>query len=451
MEKQMIIGYLRVSTLEQSLGQQQRAIIDYCESHNMVIDKFISDEGISAYSKSFEERNGMLEVLKLAEANKISDLIIFESSRISRRYGESVSLFDRLTMRGIKIHSVVDNGVINAQDIDQLMNAFRSYMNQQSSKLTSERIKAKLSMMKDNGIYCGGSVLWGFKVVDRKVVTDDDMKDTVVEFFNDYISHGAKYCIDKYNLNSRVVLNKRIKNEAYIEIVGADLFNYANKVRIDRVCRKDYVSKTNKSNRLFEGLLYHNCGKKLYLSKQNNGSYYRCYDKCSGTRKTYKADILEDIIESEIVEVFNDLSYEKLKEQYLLRIEKLKLIYEVELDTVKAESEHIKNQLKQLKKKLAHFLCEDDVNSNVIHNISNLISDNETELTILEERKKEVSAKWNHVSNKIEKQLRHIDNILNAKEIYMNSSIEAKKSILCIIINKIIVSDYENIKILLNI
>ena len=285
----MIIAYLRVSTTEQTIAQQQKAINEYAAAHNLVIDKIYSDEGISAYSKTFEAREGLLEILELSEQGLVSDLLLFETSRISRRYGESVSLIERLTMKGVRIHSVVDNGVINQNDIDSLMNAFRSYMNQQSSKLTSERIKAKLAHLRQQGLYTGGSVAWGFTVVDNRVVPDEELRPVIVQFFNDYIAFGASYCLEKYHINNSMTLNKRIKNEAYKELVGEELYNHANKVRTSRACRKSYSTKTNRSKWLFEGMLHHTCGKKLYLSVQTDDTYYRCYRCSSTSRKLYKA------------------------------------------------------------------------------------------------------------------------------------------------------------------
>lgn len=444
----MVIAYLRVSTMEQTIEQQQKAINEYAATHNLVIDKIYSDEGISAYSKTFEAREGLLEILNLAEQGLISDLLLFESSRLSRRYGESVSLIERLTMKGVRIHSIVDNGVINQNDIDSLMNAFRSYMNQQSSKLTSERIKAKLAHLKEQGLYIGGSVTWGFKVVDRKVVPDEELRPLIEQFFTDYINYGTSYVMEHYGLN-RVTINKRIKNEDYIQIVGPDLWNQANKVRTSRVCRKDYTSRTNRSHALFEGLLYHCCGKKLYISYQTNGMYYRCYDCTSNTRKTYTGPRLERLIESEIARVFDNLSYEKLEEQYLLKIEKLKLVLELEQTSIDAEIESIEKTIANLKKKLTHFLCEDGSDSIVKH-IGDLISENEKQIDSLLANKAEISARYYSLNDKIDAQLNNINNLLNAKEIYNNASIESKKTILQLIIDKIIVNE-DDIQIHLNI
>ena len=447
----MIIAYLRVSTTDQTIAQQRKAIEDYAAAHNLVIDKVFSDEGISAYSKTFDAREGLLEILKLSEQGLVSDLILFETSRISRRYGESVSLFDKLTTKGIHIHSVVDGGVINAQEIDQLMLAFRSYMNQQSSKLTSERIKAKLAHLKQQGLYTGGSVTWGFTVVDRRVVPDEELRPTIIQFFNDYIAFGASYCLEKYHIGNPVTLNKRIKNEAYKELVGEELWKHANKVRASRACRKSYSSKTNRSKWLYEGLLYHDCGKKLYLSVHGDGSsYYRCYRCNSTSRKMYKAKELEALLEAELMTVFSNLSYEKLEEQYLLKTEKLKLVLELEIKSLETEIEAAEKQLTTLKNKLTHFLCEEDSDI-VVKQISELITNKIAEISSLKTDRDEAVIRLSSANNKEQKQLNQINNLLDAKDIYINASVESKKAVLHLIVDKVIVRDYDALDIFLHI
>ena len=446
----MIIAYTRVSSETQTLEQQKKAINEYAAAHSLIVDKFIEDFGISAYRKTFEAREGLLEILNLAEQGLVSDLILFESSRLSRRYGESVSLIERLTMKGVKIHSIVDNGIINQNDLDSLMNAFRSYMNQNASKLTSERIKSKLAHLRQQGLYTGGSVTWGFKVVDKRVVPDEELRPVITQFFKDYIAFGASYCLDKYKINNPVTLNKRIKNEAYKEIVDEDLWQHANKVRASRACRKSYSSKTNRSKWLFEGLLTHCCGKKLYLSSQTDGTYYRCYRCNSQRRKLYKAPMIEKVIQDELMDVFANLSYEKLEEQYLLKTEKLKLVLELEVKSLDTEIEAAEKQLTTLKSRLTHFLCEDGSDM-VINQISELITNKVEEIASLKTDRDEAMIRLSNASNKEQKQMDQIRNLLDAKDIYLNASIEGKKSVLHLIVDRIIVSDYDDIEIFLHI
>ncbi len=446
----MIIGYMRVSSETQTLEQQKKAINEYASAHNLTIDKFIEDFGISAYSKTFEAREGLLEVLTLAEQGLVSDLILFESSRLSRRYGESVGLIERLTMKGVKIHSIVDNGIINQNDLDSLMNAFRSYMNQNASKLTSERIKSKLAHLRQQGLYTGGTVTWGFKVVDRRVVPDEDLRPVIVQFFKDYVAFGASYCLDRYHIGNAVTLNKRIKNEAYKEIVGDELWSHANKVRASRACRKSYKANTSRSRWLFEGQLTHSCGKKLYLSVQTNCTYYRCYNCNSTGRKLYKAKELELLLEEELIKVLDSLSHEELEKRYLLRLEKLKLVLELEVKALDTEIEAAEKQLATLRNRLSHFLCEDGSDA-IVKQISELITNKIAEIGQLKTDRDEATIKLSNANNKEQEQLNQIANLLDAKKIYMNSSTEGKKAVLHLIVDNIIVSEYDDIDIFLHI
>lgn len=446
----MIIGYMRVSSETQTLEQQKKAINEYASAHNLTIDKFIEDFGISAYSKTFEAREGLLEVLTLAEQGLVSDLILFESSRLSRRYGESVGLIERLTMKGVKIHSIVDNGIINQNDLDSLMNAFRSYMNQNASKLTSERIKSKLAHLRQQGLYTGGSVTWGFTVVDRKVVPDEELRPVIIQFFKDYIAFGASYCLDKYHINNAVTLNKRIKNEAYKEIVGDELWSHTNKVRASRACRKSYKANTNRSRWLFEGQLTHSCGKKLYLSVQTNCTYYRCYNCSSTGRKLYKAKELELLLEEELIKVLDSLSHEELKKRYLLRLEKLKLVLELEVKALDTEIEAAEKQLNTLRSRLSHFLCEDGSDA-IVKQISELITNKIAEISELKADRDEAIIKLSSANNKEQEQLNQIANLLDAKKIYMNATTEGKKAVLHLIVDNIIVSEYDKLDIFLHI
>ena len=91
---QINVAYLRCSTDIQDVKHQENSIQDYCTKNNIIIDKVIKDEGISAYSKDVTYRKGFQEVLHLGHQGKIDNLVVFESSRISRRFIEGQTMID---------------------------------------------------------------------------------------------------------------------------------------------------------------------------------------------------------------------------------------------------------------------------------------------------------------------------------------------------------------------
>ena len=133
------------------MQHQESSIIDYCRRNNIVIDRTIKDEGISAFRKDVSARDGFTEVLDMAQKGLIDNLIIFETSRISRNFIEGQTVVDTLTKCNVKIHCVTDNAIINESELNQLMNAFKFFFNQKASKETGERVKSAQQFLRSQG------------------------------------------------------------------------------------------------------------------------------------------------------------------------------------------------------------------------------------------------------------------------------------------------------------
>jgi hypothetical protein len=164
----------------------------------------------------------------------------------------------------------------------------------------------------------------------------------------------------------------------------------------------------------------------------------------------YKAKELEALLEAELMAVFANLSYEKLEEQYLLKTEKLKLVLELEIKSLETEIEAAEKQLTTLKNRLTHFLCEDGSDM-VIKQISELITNKIAEISSLKTDRDEAVIRLSSANNKEQQQMNQINNLLDAKDIYINASVESKKAVLHLIVDKVIVRDYDALDIFLHI
>ena len=457
MKKQLTIAYCRCSSDMQSTQHQIASIEAYCKANGLIIDKTITDEAISAYKNTLDKRTGLVEVLELANKGVIQNLIIFEQSRLSRRFAESVNIIDTLTKCGVLIHSISDNGVINKAEIDQLLLSFKGWFDMHASKQTGLRVKSKQNQLKAEGLYYAGATPWGFTVVDKRVVPDDSLLDEIHLFFDTYINYGTKAVMNRFGCCRLTVIN-RITNERYIDAIGADKWNKANSLRNSRRCERDGTTATNKSNALFEGMLYHACcGSKLYInydSRTKGRYYYRCVtcrgDKSVTDKKSFSGSALDAHIESEVLKVLDELNHDKLQERYLMRCTKHKLVLELELKNVQHEINDCKTSITKANSKLAQYIL-DDSDDNLIMAISNLITTKQSELEQLELKKDEISARLNNLLNQEQHQEHMIANILEAKRIYTNASPEQKKAILHLLVNRIEVRDTDKVTIFLNI
>lgn len=455
----MNIIYCRISKGEnyQDSSHQLRSCQDFAKAHDIEIDEVIEDSNVSAYSKDWHEREGFSKVMSLAEQG-LENLIVFESSRISRQFMQGQNIIDYFTKHNVKVWSVVDNCQLNENELSQLWNSFRYFFNQKSSKENSDRQKSKKRHMKEQGIYTGYPLLWGFKVVDKKEVVDETIAPLVVSFFDTYIHEGSKATMEKYNIASHQILMQKLKNEKYIKIIGEAKFNQVQQIISNRRCNiKNANTKAlNRSDILFEGLLYHkHCGTKLTIYRDRKGNpIFRCKN-CKGNpnvtvKKSFVGNKLIANLEHEIEKILDNLNHDGLKEQYNSRCSKNKIILNFRINELSNLSKSKEKALRMANTKLERYILE-DVSDNMIKVISNMITNTKAEIEQINQELTQKKDELNRIIIEEEHQEELITKILDAKDIYRNSDVSKKKAVLNLLIKKIDVADIEDYDIYLNI
>lgn len=456
----MNISYLRCSSDVQDVQHQESSIMDYAKRNNITIDKVIKDEGVSAYKKDISARTGFLEVLDMARKGQIDNLLVFETSRISRQFIESQTIIDELTRCNVKIHSVSDNTIINQQEIDQLMIAFRSFMNQKASQETGKRVKSAHELLRQQGKWAAGSLPYGYKLIDGYAVIDEELAPEIITMFEDYINYDSKYVQDKYNIKNRKTLIDRISHPMIKEIVGEDLFIRANKVRTARRCSsKSSTNSLNRTDILFEGLLVHKvCGHKLYLNRdyrtKNHKHAYRC-KHCRGNsdisnKKSFSGTKTDAYLEEQILNILDSLNHEALVEKYNGRCTKKQAVAELRVQELTTTQSSKQRALQLAQTKLEGFILNGAPDA-TINAISNMIESVGRELADVEEQLILQRGELENIQEQAIHQEAIIADILNARDIYKSAGIPQKKAILQMLINRIEVSDVNSADIYLNI
>lgn len=456
----MNIAYLRCSSDVQDVQHQESSIIDYAKRNNITIDKVIKDEGISAYKKDISARAGFLEVLDMARKGDIDNLLVFEMSRISRQFIESQTIIDELTRCNVKIHSVSDNSIINQQEIDQLMIAFRSFMNQKASQETGKRVKSAHELLRQQGKWAAGALPYGYRLIDGYAVIDEDLAPEIITMFEDYINYDSKYVQDKYGIKNRKTLIDRISHPMIKEIVGDDLFIRANKIKDSRRCsKKSSASNLNRTDVLFEGLLYHkHCSHKLYLNRDYRSKgkphNYRC-KKCRGdetitNKKSFSGTKLDAHIEKQILDILDSLDHDALVEKYASRCTKKQMMLELKLNELEAAHTTKQRALQLAQAKLETFILNGSPDA-TINAVSNMIESVANELAEIEEQLIIQRGELDIIKEQAAHQEALITDILNARDIYKSATVPQKKAILHMLINRIEVADVDSVDIYLNI
>ena len=94
----MIVGYLRVSTEKQHLGNQQEEIKRFAESRNLTIDKWVT-EIVSGRKHERDRKLGSL----LRRMKRGDTLIVTEVSRLSRTLTDIMAIMGKCLKKEINL------------------------------------------------------------------------------------------------------------------------------------------------------------------------------------------------------------------------------------------------------------------------------------------------------------------------------------------------------------
>lgn len=459
MKNKMTIGYLRASTTEQrqDVEHQRRSIEKYAKANDMNVDKWFS-EYISAFSTSINDREKIQEVKKLAEENKIENLIVFETSRIARNMEDGLNIIDFFSMHNVKVYSVKDNKCINREQIDKLFNAIQMFFNEQASRDTSARVKSAKKLAKEKGLYLGGRILFGFKVENQKLVVDEDKRDIIIELYRTYVNLGCRSAIDylsqytdKYTVNQTIL--QYMCNSAMIQIVGQDIYDNFMNVKLSR--KNEGTVKTNKSQVKLEGLLFHDkCGGKLSIDYNRGKLVFRCrkckHKRSVSAKKSFSGDRLTANVEHRVIDLLDGLDKDKL-------ITKYDELSNHKADLLKMQIERTEKTLRDKKKELTKAqnnmqkLLASDMDLSVIEVATTTIKQMESFIEQLTEDLDKKKSELKAEEQMKDKNEELIDSLLDFKNLYRNGTVEQQKIILNQLIDRIIVRDTDDLDIYLNI
>jgi site-specific DNA recombinase len=297
------------------------------------------EKGVSGYKVSAENRDAILDIRALAEKKKFDVLLVFMFDRLGRREDETPFLVEWFIDHGIEVWSTREGQQKIESRSDKLINYIRFWQAGGESEKTSIRVKAAHSQMTADGIWRGGKVPYGYRLVFKGRVGKknrqlydleiDEAQGAIVREVFDLVVHegygtlrAANFLNAKYPNPDKIwtaqTVRGMIRNPMYtgrfhmnetlsepneaLRLISDETAQFAQYALRQRIPRKytqqrlaentampeDALTKTSVYGAtLLSGLLYcAHCGKKLvggYCTKQRkNGAYhrpiYRCYN-----------------------------------------------------------------------------------------------------------------------------------------------------------------------------
>lgn len=454
----LTIGYLRASTNEQKqdVEHQKRSIEKYAKANNLKVDKWYS-EYISAFSTSIDDREQINEIKKLAEENKVENLLVFESSRLARNMEDGLNVLDFFSMHNVRVFSVKDGKCINKEQIDKLFNAIQMYFNEQASRDTSARVKSAKRLAKEQGLWLGGKIPYGFTVHNKKLIVDESLTEVVKTLYRTYMNNGCRSAIDylsqytdRYNVNQTLL--QYMSNPIMIQIVGEDVYDEFMSAKSSR--NNEGAVKTNRTNIKLEGLLFHDeCGGKLSIDYNRGKLVFRCrkckHIKSVSVKKSFSGDKLTANIESKIVELLNGLDKDKLLDKYNKESNSKITLLKMQIERTEKTLIQKKKELVKAQSNIKKMLVSDvdlsliEISGTIAKQMETLIETLESEL---EDKKKRLAKEQLKTNNRESL----VDSLLDFKYLYKKGNESQQKTILNQLIEKVVVRDVDDFDIYLN-
>ncbi len=170
----MIIGYIRVSTEQQSMENQKHKLLEYAQNNKMIIDEFIELE----ISSKKDQKERLLD--KVFEKLKSDDTFMCtELSRLGRNMLEILNLIEKFNSADIKLifTNQPELSTNKNEALSSLLLAIYGYFAQTEREIISQRTKQGLAAAR-----ASGKILGRPKGVKNKNRVLDPFKDEIKKY-----------------------------------------------------------------------------------------------------------------------------------------------------------------------------------------------------------------------------------------------------------------------------
>lgn len=173
--------YSSHSQTEQSIEGQLHDGYAYAERCGYrVVGEYID----RALTGTKDDRPDFQRMITDAEKRQFQIVIVWKLDRFARNRYDSAVYKRRLKKHGVKVVSVMENITDSPEGI--ILEGLLESMAEYYSANLSENIRRGLAESVKKGWYCGGSIPWGYKLVDHKLVEDEKHAPLVRELYRRY-------------------------------------------------------------------------------------------------------------------------------------------------------------------------------------------------------------------------------------------------------------------------
>ncbi|NLY09405.1 MAG: recombinase family protein [Tissierellia bacterium] len=189
--------YLRYSSekqTEQSIEGQQRVCAEFCQRKGYEIVHTYIDRATSAY-KDIRKRLEFQKMIKDSDKKRWDAVVVYKLDRFARNRYDSAMYKAKLKKNGVQVLSATENISDNPEGIilESVLEGMAEYFSQE----LSQKVTRGMNETALKGNYTGGILPLGYKVVNKKLVIDEETAPLVRKAFELYASGESVVNISK--------------------------------------------------------------------------------------------------------------------------------------------------------------------------------------------------------------------------------------------------------------
>lgn len=382
-----VVIYARYSSEAQkkdSIKQQVEACRRYAENNDMNVVQVYKDEAKTGRN---DDRDDFQKMLRESRNGAFEAVLVWKFDRFARNMRDALNNENILEENGVKVISATE--LIPDGSIGIIVKAVLLGINEYYSADLSEKTQRGSNANAKLGKYLGGTVPFGFEIVDKEYTINEATAPYVKKIFSMYASGMSVVEICQY-LNDRGIrsslgakfnnnsLHHMLKNERYLgtyiydnivipnripQIIDKGLFETVQKILEQN--KKNPARKRAKEEYILSDKLYcGNCRDNGIESKMvgfsGNASKKYCYYKCKNEKICGKKSIGKQYIEEYVLEKCKAMLTDKS-----IKIIAKKISEIAQKDNSNQLLVHMQNQVKEKTKAKENQLksldtCDDD-------------------------------------------------------------------------------------------
>jgi len=267
---------------EQTIESQIRICKEYAQKQGLNVIRIYDADKAKSASKETHKRRDLHKMFADAETKTFQYIIVYKLNRFARNRNESRIFKSELERHGVRVLSATEH--ITDDEGGELYEMILEWNDEKYSQRLSKNILDGIDTSVENGTYTGGTIIYGYKLIDsglrgrkdsviHKVAIDDEQAELVKFAFNEYAKGTSKKDIADILNNRGIRINGKLfkgrtfdkwfSNEKYTGVftLGGRTVSNMYPALIDKLLFNKVQGRL-KQNAYFSGA---NSAKELYL------------------------------------------------------------------------------------------------------------------------------------------------------------------------------------------